>query len=90
MSDNLTVVISPPPAIQAVISQHAHLVSVIGVQGPQGPQGESVTGPQGVQGPQGPQGPQGESVTGPQGVQGEPGDVSAIRPFAVAMAVALG
>ena len=50
MSDNLTVVISPPPAIQAVISQHAHLVSVIGVQGPQGPQGESVTGPQGVQG----------------------------------------
>lgn len=73
MSDNLTVVISPPPAIQAVISQHAHLVSVIGVQGPPGPPG-----------------PPGESVTGPQGIQGEPGDVSAIRPFAVAMAVALG
>ena len=63
-----------------------------GETGPQGPQG--VAGPQGPIGPEGPQGPVGpqgaDGVQGPMGPQGVPGDPSIYKPFAVAMAVAMG
>ena len=46
------------------------------------------SGPKGDPGETGPQGPAG--AQGPAGVKGDPGDPSIYKPFAVAMAVALG